>query len=65
MGLTAKNVMAILRENGWECRGVKGSHYIFSKRGFRCIPVPLHGGNKDLGVFANRILKEAGISNKK
>ncbi|MCL2845167.1 MAG: type II toxin-antitoxin system HicA family toxin [Chitinivibrionia bacterium] len=65
MGLTAKDVMAILKENGWECRGVKGSHHIFTKNGFRSIPVPLHGGNKDLGVFANRILKEAGISRRK
>ena len=64
MGLTAKNVMAILRENGWECRDVKGSHYVFTKNGFRSIPVPLHGGNKDLGVFAHKILKEAGISRK-
>ena len=39
---------------------MKSSHHIYIKEGFRSIPVPFHG-NKDLGDFGKRILKEAGI----
>ena len=40
---------------------VKHGHWIFVKDGCeRPIPVPLHG-NKDLGILAKRILKEAGV----
>ena len=41
---------------------IEGSHHIFEKEDFdRPIPVPLHG-NKDLGDFGKKILKEAHIN---
>ena len=62
MGLTAKQVMKILKQNGWEKVRIEGSHHIFEKEGFeRPIPVPFHG-NKDLGDFGKKILKEANIN---
>ena len=53
MGLTAKQVMKILKKNGWEKVRIEGFE--------RPIPVPFHG-NKDLGEFGKKILKEANIN---
>ena len=64
MGYTAKQIMKILKANGWKKVRTESSHHIFEKKGFnRPVPVPLHG-NKDLGNFGNKILKEAGINPK-
>lgn len=64
MGLTAKQIMKILKKNGWIKVRIEGSHHIFEKAGFdRPIPVPFHG-NKDLGDFGEMILKEAHINPK-
>ena len=62
MGMTAKKIMKILKANGWKKVRIESSHHIFEKKGFnRPIPVPLHG-NKDLGEFGKKILREAGIN---
>ena len=58
--MTAKELMNILKVNGWRFDRISGSHHIFIKEGYRSIPVPLHG-NKDIGNFAKRILREAEI----
>ena len=64
MGFTAKQIMKILKANGWKKVRIESSHHIFEKEGFdRPVPVPLHG-NKDLGNFGNTILKEAKINPK-
>lgn len=64
MGYTAKQIMKILKANGWKKVRIESSHHVFEKEGFdRPVPVPLHG-NKDLGNFGNKILKEAGINPK-
>ncbi|MBO5730387.1 MAG: type II toxin-antitoxin system HicA family toxin [Treponema sp.] len=64
MGLTAKQVIKILKKNGWKLVRIKGSHHHFLKEGApRPVTVPVHG-NKDLGTFADQILKEAGINPK-
>ena len=61
MGMTAKQVMKILKKNGWKLVRTTGSHHIFYKPGEkRPIPVPRHD-SIDLGNFAKSILKEAGI----
>jgi len=52
--------MNILKKNGWKLERVNGSHHVFVKSGCRPVAVPFHG-NKDIGNFAKRILKEAGI----
>jgi len=58
--MTAKDVIKILKENGWKLDRINSSHHIFVKDGYRSVPVPMHG-KKDIGNFAKRILKEAGI----
>jgi predicted RNA binding protein YcfA (HicA-like mRNA interferase family) len=60
--MTAKQVMDILKKRGWTLARINGSHHVFEKVGQRPVIVPLHGHNGDLGVFAKRILKEAGIA---
>ena len=58
--MTAKEVMQILKDNGWVLERISSSHHIFSKQDCRPVPVPYHG-NKDLGILAKRILKQTGI----
>jgi len=58
--MTAKEVMKILKTNGWELVRVSGSHHVFDKQGSRPVTVPFHG-NIDLGILGKRILKQAGI----
>jgi predicted RNA binding protein YcfA (HicA-like mRNA interferase family) len=58
--MTAAQVMAILKKNGWKYNRTESSHHIFIKAGCRPVVVPKHG-NKDIGRLANRIFKEAGI----
>jgi len=58
--MTAKEIMRILKANGWELDRIHGSHHIFIKEGCRNVSVPLHG-NKDIGHLAKIIMKQAGI----
>ena len=58
--MTPKDVAKKLKEHGWTLDRIRGSHHIYVKEGFRSVPVPFHG-NKDLGILAKVILKEAGI----
>jgi len=59
--MTARDIMNILKKNGWKLERICGSHHVFGKPGCRPVSVPLHG-NKDIGNLAKRILKEAGIN---
>ena len=64
MGMTAKQVIKVLKKNGWVLDRIESSHHIFRKDGYsRAIPVPIHKGNRDtdLGFFSKEILKEANI----
>jgi predicted RNA binding protein YcfA (HicA-like mRNA interferase family) len=58
--MTAKEIMQKLKDGGWRLDRIKGSHHVFVKPGCRPVSVPFHG-NRDIGNFAARILKEAGI----
>jgi predicted RNA binding protein YcfA (HicA-like mRNA interferase family) len=58
--MTAKQVMDKLRKHSWTLTRINGSHYVFDKTGQRPVTVPFHG-NKDIGVLAKVILKEASI----
>ena len=63
MGMTAKQVIKILKKNGWKLDRIRGSHHVFTKAGVqRPVVVPVHK-NTDLGKFADDILKESGIKN--
>ena len=66
MGMTARQVMKILKKNGWKLARINSSHHIFVKKGYdRPVPVPFHKGKDDnLGDFAKDILKEANIDPK-
>lgn len=62
IGLTAKQVIKILKKHGWKLNRIRGFHHVFVKDGVqRPVVVPGHG-NTDLGNFAEDILKEAGIT---
>ena len=66
MNLSAKNLIKILRKNGFEFRRAKGSHQVYyNKKTNKTVIVPLHG-NKDLakGTFFS-IIKQAGIDKNK
>ena len=56
--MTGKEVIALLKENGWTLDRVKGSHHVMTKPGRRSVPVH---GSEDLGPLAKRILREAGL----
>jgi len=58
--VTAKEIVKILKANGWGLDRINGSHHIYVKAGNRPIPVPFHH-NVDLGMKGKQILKEAGI----
>ncbi len=60
ISMTAREIMKILTDNGWTLECVKDSHHFFEKEGCRPVTVPFHG-NKDIGHFSKRILKEADI----
>ncbi|TVR58457.1 MAG: type II toxin-antitoxin system HicA family toxin [Spirochaetaceae bacterium] len=58
--MTGKDVVRIMRKNGWILDRTTGSHHVMVKENLRSVPVPVHG-NTDLGNLAQRILKQAGI----
>ena len=57
--MKAKEIIKLLKENGWECVRIKGSHHIFEKGG-KIVPVPVHAGDLKRGTL-NSILKMAGL----
>jgi len=59
--MTAREIMNILKMNGWKLERISGSHHVFVKIGCRSVAVPFHG-NKDIGNLAKRILREARIN---
>lgn len=59
--MTGKEVIKILKKNGWQLERITGSHHIMWKDGNRSVPVPVHG-KKDLGPgLLKAIFKQAGV----
>ena len=58
--MTGNQVIVVPEAKGWSLDRINGSHHVMTKPGLRSIPVPVHG-NADLGFFAKKILREAGI----
>jgi predicted RNA binding protein YcfA (HicA-like mRNA interferase family) len=59
---TGKELCRLLKEAGWECARVKGSHHIFKKPNVPyLITVPVHGNQSVKPGLLNRILKDAGL----
>lgn len=62
--MTGKEVIKLMEAEGWTLDRINGSHHIMIKEGLRSVPVPVHGKD-DLGPLAARILKQAGITQKR
>ena len=59
--MNGREVITLLKKQGWEHTSTRGSHYKMEKEGFRSVPVPLHG-TKDLGVgLLKAIEKQTGV----
>ncbi len=62
--MSGKEVVGVLKKNGWALKRVKGSHHIMGK-GTKIVSVPVHG-SRDLGVgFLNGLQKLTGVKLKK
>ena len=59
--MTSKDLIQLLKQDGWMLRGSKGSHHVFvhpTKTGHLTVPHP----KKDLGKgLVQKILKQAGL----
>ncbi len=58
---TGKDLIKLLKDDGWVLDRISGSHHIMIKEGRRSIPIPVHG-KKEIPIgLTKRILKQAGI----
>lgn len=59
--MNSKDIIKLLKKDGWEVRGVNGSHHVFThpvKKGHISVPHP----KKDLGIgLVTKLLKDAGL----
>ncbi len=61
MPLTGKEMLKLLRQNGWRVVRISGSHHIVAKDGVGyTIPVPVHNTTLAIGT-EKKILKLAGL----
>ena len=59
--MTGKQVLDLLKKNGWVLDRIHGSHHVMVKDGFPPLSVPVHGP-KDLKTGTlHSILKTAGL----
>ncbi|MCK4761190.1 MAG: type II toxin-antitoxin system HicA family toxin [Candidatus Aminicenantes bacterium] len=58
--MKGKEVIAMLKKEGWIVKRITGSHYIMKKEGFRLVPVPFHSKDLKPGLL-NAISKQTGI----
>jgi predicted RNA binding protein YcfA (HicA-like mRNA interferase family) len=59
--MTGKQLIKIMKRDGWILDRVSGSHHVMIKDSRRSIPVPVHG-SKDLPKgLVRAILRQAGI----
>lgn len=54
-----KDLLKLLKQNGWNVRRIQGSHHILEKHG-ETISLPVHGKDIKPGLF-NSIMKRAGL----
>ena len=58
--MTGKELLALLKKNGWAPDRINGSHHIMIK-GVKTLSIPIHG-NKDVPTgLLHKLLKEAGL----
>ena len=58
--MTGKELLRLLKENGWVLDQIKGSHHIMIK-GNKTLSVPVHGSRDLPKGILNAILKEADL----
>lgn len=54
-------MIRILESNGWSLKRIRGSHHIMTKRGFRSVPVPMHGNGDMNPDFIKDLEKQTGV----
>ena len=57
--MKGKELVKLLRENGWKLDRISGSHHIMIKNG-KSLSVPVHNTDMKLGTL-NKLLKDAGL----
>lgn len=58
--MSGKELIKLLRENGWTIDRIEGSHHILIK-GDKTLSVPIHGG-KDLGKgLLHALMRQGGL----
>ncbi len=60
MDLSGKELLKLLKKNGWQVIRVEGSHHIVKKEE-KLISVPVHGNKSIKNGLLNSILKDAGL----
>ena len=55
-----KELLSLLKKNGWTLVRIKGSHHRLEKDGFPPITIPVHGEDMKKGL-ETAILKQAGL----
>ena len=57
-----RELIKLLKANGWELEHATGSHYIYKHPTKGSVTVPFHGGNNEIATGTLKsILKQAGI----
>lgn len=54
-----KDLLKLLKQNGWELKRINGSHHVLEKDGMIEV-VPIHGKDVPTGLL-NSILKRTGL----
>lgn len=54
-----KDLLKVLKQNGWEVDRIHGSHHIL-KKGFETLTIPVHNTDMKPGLL-NSILKKTGL----
>jgi Predicted periplasmic or secreted lipoprotein len=57
--MKSKELIKLLRENGWKLDRINGSHHIMIKDG-KSLSIPVHNTDMKTGTL-NKLLKEAGL----
>lgn len=57
--MRGKELVKLLRENGWELNRINGSHHIMIKDG-KSLSIPVHNTDMKPGTL-NKLLKDAGL----
>lgn len=60
LGMKGKNVVNMLKKEGWVVKRITGSHYIMKKEGYRLVPVPFHSKDLKTGLL-KAISKQTGV----